>query len=367
VSARIAILGAGAGGSAAAVEFSQRGYDVRMWSANPATVGGFRDLGGIGFDGVLGAGIVEDTLITTDLSATLTGADAALVCLPALAHDSVGAALATCETALPPIILHPGHTGGALHLQAILNAAGASVPPIAELSTLAYVARKSGPGNVTVRGVARHLWAACLPGGEEALAIARELYPQTEPARDVLATGLANPNLILHPPGAVLSAAWIEARSGDFRFYVDGMTEGVVRVMSRLDEERLQVAAGFGHELPTLAAEMAAIGTAEPLAAARGDLRGAITGGVSNSHIRAPDSLQHRYFKEDFACGLVPFLTLAEIAEVEVPVAQTLANLADALLGGAVYEQGLGRAALGLTGVDRVGLAMLVNGEQVAR
>ena len=82
---------------------------------------------------------------------------------------------------------------------------------------------------------------------------------------DVLACDLANVNMVLHVPGALLAAAWVEATRGDFTFYVQGMTPGVARVMQSLDEERRAVARAFGHDLPPLVAEMQAIGTVEVL------------------------------------------------------------------------------------------------------
>ncbi|MEZ5124417.1 MAG: hypothetical protein R2736_23095 [Solirubrobacterales bacterium] len=93
-------------------------------------------------------------------------------------------------------MLNPGHTGGALHLAARL---GAAAPPLAELSTLTYVARKPQGDRVRISGVAGRVRAACLPGGEAALDLACELYPCAVRERDVLATGLANVNLVLHP------------------------------------------------------------------------------------------------------------------------------------------------------------------------
>ena len=80
----------------------------------------------------------------------------------------------------------------------------------------------------------------------------------------MIASSLANVNLGAAHPGAVLAAAWVEATRGDFRFYVDAMTPGVAGSIEALDRERLAVAAAFGHALPTLTDEMAAIGTAEP-------------------------------------------------------------------------------------------------------
>ena len=70
--------------------------------------------------------------------------------------------------------------------------------------------------------------------------------------------------MVLHCPGAVLGAAWVEAKRGDFTFYVEGMTAGVARVMAKLDAERQAVAAAFGHALHSLVEEMQAIGTVPP-------------------------------------------------------------------------------------------------------
>src|ERR1019366_4116556 len=102
--------------------------------------------------------------------------------------------------------------------------------------------------------------------------------------------------MVLHVPGAVLGAAWVEATRGDFTFYVQGMTKGVARVMQALDDERGAVARAFGHELPSVVAEMQAIGTAESSIRDAGDLVAAIASGEANRRIKAPDSLEHRYY-----------------------------------------------------------------------
>jgi opine dehydrogenase len=280
--------------------------------------------------------------------------------MPSTGHGNVARALA--GLAPPPLVLNPGQTGSALGVRAVFEQLGAKSPELAELSTLAYVARLYSPGCVTVTGAAGHVRAACLPGGDAALEAARELFPAVDPAPDVLATALANPNLVLHPPGAVLGAAWVEATSGAFRFYADGVTPGVARVMTALDGERLAVARAFGHELPALVQEMALIGTADADAAARGDLREAVTNGEANREIQAPDSLEHRYYREDFGFGVVPFLALADVAGVATPVARALLELASSLLGADLAATGLDAPRMGIAGLDADGLKLLVRG-----
>ena len=189
----------------------------------------------------------------------------------------------------------------------------------------------------------------------------------------MLASSLANVNLVLHPPGALLGAAWVESTGGAFTFYVDAMTDGTGRVIDVLDAERRAVAAGFGHDLPSLTSEMALIGTVPPDLAAPGDTvrpvstAAAIRAGEANKSIGAPDSLAHRYYREDFPYAVRPFQVLARIAEVPTPLADALATVARALLGpGAIgcgpdaNGRGLDADGLGIAGLDRDGLLELV-------
>lgn len=357
----VCVIGAGAGGAAAVVELTLAGHEVRWWNRNPATIAPFHEAGGVRYEGAFGQGVVAPAQFAGALEEALAGAEVAMVCLPSLAHELVARALADAGIGCP-LILNPGHTGGALHVAALLRASGATVPPLAELSTLTYVARKPAADTVRITGVAGRVWAGALPGGEEALALLGTLYPAAAAARDVLASSLANVNLVLHTPGAIMSAAWAEATGGDFRFYVDAMTPGVAHVIEVLDRERLAVAAAFGHELPPLIEEMAAIGTVSAQDAAAGDLRAAIAGGEANRSIRAPDSLSHRYYTEDFGYGLVPLIELAGLAGVEVPLARALTAVAGAALGQDLLVTGLNAERLGIAGLDRHGLLALVRG-----
>jgi opine dehydrogenase len=357
---RVAVLGAGAGGLSCAVELTQRGHRVRLWNRNPVTVAPFRS-GLIRHCGVLGDGSVTVEAVTTDLTEAMTGADVAVVCLPALGHEAVFAGLAAAGCAIP-VVLNPGHTGGALHLRQVLASAGVPLPPVAELSTLTYVARRHDE-QVRITGRARRVRCGALPGGDAAAAAATALFGEViDRVPDVLASSLANVNLVLHPPGAILGAAWTEATSGTFTFYVDAMTEGVGRVIDVLDAERRAVAARFGHDLPALTGEMALVGTVPPELADAGDTAAAIRAGEANKSIGAPDSLAHRYFREDFPYAVRPFQALARIAAVPTPLADALATVAGALLGPDVMRQGLDADGLGLAGLDRDEVLELVRG-----
>lgn len=356
---KVVVVGAGAGGAAAVAQLTGAGHDVRLWARSAQTLAPFIERGGIEFEGVLGSGLAKPSAISTDLGASLRGADCVLICLPTSAHADVAAALHDVG-AVVPVVLNPGHTGGALEFATRFRTLGGTSPPICELSTLTYVARKYEPHRVTITGVASQVRAACLPGGETAMLAAEELFRSVRRQRDVLACDLANVNMVLHSPGAVLAASWIEATGGDFTFYVQGMTPGVARVMAALDAERRAVAASFGHDLPSLTYEMQLIGTIETSWANLDDFAGAIASGAANRLIKAPDSLRHRYYVEDFGHGLLPFVELAKIAEVPVPVASSLLLIAQTLLGADLRTTGRTAERMGISGATRDALLKFV-------
>jgi opine dehydrogenase len=350
----IAVLGAGAGGTAAVAELVSAGHDVALWARSEKTLAPFKAVGGVAYEGVLGEGIAKPRSITSDLSAALSGADAALICLPTTAHGQLARSLAELSTNIP-VVLNPGHTGGALEFAHVFHSLGAKPPPIAEFHTLTYVARKYAPERVTITGAAQFLRLGALPDGEAAAAIAEAMFPKAKRMRDVLACDLANLNMVLHVPGAVLGSAWVEATGGDFTFYVQGMTTGVARVLKALDDERRAVAKAFGHDLPSVTAEMQMVGTVE-LSADADDMAAAIASGSANRKIKAPNSLTHRYYAEDFGHGLLPFIALAEVAKVQTPVASSLLRVGQTLLGDDLLAHGRTAARMGIEGLDRDGL-----------
>jgi opine dehydrogenase len=361
----VAVLGGGAGGAAAVAELLAAGHRVSFWSRSPQTLASFQEQGGVAYDGVLGRGLARPNLITSDIDATLRGAEVVLICLPTFAHRDMARQLAMAEARMP-VILNPGHTGGALEFRHGFHMIGAQPPPIAEFSTLTYVARKYAPGCVTITGVAKSVRLGGLPAGEAAVEAAAALFRSAKRARDVLACDLANVNMILHVPGAVLGAAWVEATRGNFTFYVEGMTPGVARLMRALDDERRAVGRAFGHDLPSIAAEMQAIGTVEASVRDLDDLVGAVASGEANRVIKAPSSLGHRYYREDFGYGLLPFTQLAAIAEVDVPVAKSLLRIGETLLGVDLAAQGRTAERMGIAGLDRNGLLGLVGAKRDA-
>ncbi len=357
---KVAILGAGAGGLSAVVELTLAGFECTLWNRGKSAINDIIKSGKICYKGVLGQGEISPSLATLNMKIALKGVDAVLVVLPTIAHSFIAKEL--CQFGWSgPIILNPGHTGGALEFLNIYKKNWKSLPPLVEFSTLTYVARKLESNYVNITGKAKSVRAAALPSGELALKIAKELYNEIHIVPDVLYSSLCNVNLVLHPPGSILGASWVEATDGNFTFYRDGLTEGVSKVMGLLDLERIAVAQQFGHEIPSLVEEMVRIGTVEETDKKK-SLRQAISNGKSNASIMAPNSLQHRYYREDFGHGLLPFIELAKCAGIEVPTARALFEMGYFLIGEELLKNGRDSNALGIRDLGKKEIINIVRG-----
>ena len=124
---KVAVVGAGAGGAAAVAELVAAGHEVGLWSRSPETLAAFQGQGGVCYEGVLGSGLARPKLMTSDLPEAIDAADVILVCLPTFAHADIARALAHAGTKVP-VVLNPGHTGGALEFQHAFHALGAKPP-----------------------------------------------------------------------------------------------------------------------------------------------------------------------------------------------------------------------------------------------
>lgn len=348
----VLILGGGNGGFALAVDLCLQGKSVMLWTRSRKTLGVLEDDPKIFYSGVLGEGGVTLAAAGTDLEELVPAAEAIVVALPATAHREVAEALAPHLSDPVPILLNPGGAFGALAFAQALRAAGHTGPlAIAETATLTHIARKLGPRAVRITSRLRELPAAAFPGraGEE-LVRRFDFLPMLRPVEHILVTAFANVNAVLHPPGMVLAAGWIEATGGDFYFYRDLAVPSVARLLARLDEERLAVAARYGIVLPSFVAYFAALGSTSPEAAEANDYLRALRDSHPNHGLRAPPDLAHRYITEDIPLGLVPWRDLARLAGVSTPVMAAIITLLSAATGRDLEAEGRTLDRLGLAG-----------------
>ncbi len=329
---KIAVLGAGAGGTAVAFDCASYGHEVRLFDFpqfpdNIATIdrqGGIHAEGGLsGFATVASAG--------HDVEEALSDAELIYVVGPAFSTTPFGEAVAGQLSAGQTVIVTPGSCGGAL---AFKKAAGLALEDdsvrVAETHTLHYAVRLTQPGRIRVflKLKAGNLLAA-LPSRhtQEVMALIADVYPTMEPAKNVIQTSLQNANPVIHPAVTLANAARIERTGGDFLFYEEGVGDATGRLIEAVDQERIAIGAKLGLEVvsdPAMGIRQGYM-LADNYGAAYREAPGFLG-------IGAQPQLDHRYLHEDVGYGLVFMSRLARQVGVETPTIDAIIQVTSVLM-----------------------------------
>ncbi|MBI2358729.1 MAG: NAD/NADP octopine/nopaline dehydrogenase family protein [Deltaproteobacteria bacterium] len=351
---RIAVLGAGNGGCAAAADLTMRGYEVRLYTRSHKTLEPISERGGIE---IIEGGRQEfaaPSLLTTKIAEAVDGADLIVIAAPSVAHESFGGELAGLLNDDQILMLNPGHTGGSLHMANVLRKSGLKARlRLCETVTLTYICRLIGPARVEVYRRTAHLRCAAFPAGatEELVGEIVKVYPNVVAAKNVMETGLANINAVMHPAGMVGNAGWIEKTSGAFYFYREGISPAVANVIAAVDRERLQIVKRLGLPPLSFVEIFFEAGLTSEAARASGSVFRATQESAPNRTIKSPAKLDHRYLNEDVGYGLVPMAEIGKLCGVQTPVVDALITLASEMNGVPYREQGLTLAKMGLSGI----------------
>ena len=349
----VAVIGAGNVGCALAADLALRGVEVRLFNRSPGRLAAIRDAGGITVTGEI-EGFARLSLVTGSLEQAVDGATVVAVTVPTASLPAYAAALARATREEQLIWLNPGHSGGALYLAAELARAGrGGGRTICQLTTASHISRLAGPATVRVLLRSRASVAA-LPAShlQECHRRLDALLPgQFGRAESVLEADLANLNAILHPPGMVCNAGWIEA------------TAGQVRLLRR--RQRARGRPGHGRDRPRAPGTgprtlgVRAVPFAElfhqlGFTTSQGLHGGGAYHAIQRSElirpIQSPPQLDHRYLHEDVGWGLVPWMHLAAAAGSPAPTITALTHLAGVINGIDYPREGLTLERMGLAG-----------------
>ena len=309
---------------------------------------GIHARGGLEVSGIA-SGFAPVERATTDLAEAVEGA--ALIAVTTLSNDhgAVARQLAPLLRDGQVVCLIPGYVGGALEFRRALAAGGCrATVQLGEMDNFPFTGAVLGPAAVRVASLKRQLQVAALPAidGAAVVEVVRRVLPTATLARNVLQTGLATMNPVLHVPGMLGNQGRLDVGER-FQFYGAGITPSVARVVEALDAERVGLARAFGVEVPTVRGWLARTYGLEgpelyPL--------------IQRLHHEvfkdspAPAALDARYVTEDVPYGLVPIAELGRLAGVPTPVAHALTVLASAALGRDFAGEGRTLARMGLEG-----------------
>jgi opine dehydrogenase len=349
----VAVIGAGNVGCALAGDLALRGFEVRLYNRSPARLDAIRAAGGISVCGEI-EGFAAPGLVTGSLAEAIEGAEVVAVTVPTASLPAYALALVNATTPAQLIWLNPGHTGGALYLAAELGRAGGpGERTICQLTTASHISRLTGPATVRVFLRARASVAA-LPARDvdECRHRLDALLPgRFGRAESILEADLANINAILHPPGMVCNAGWIEATAGNFGFYAEGNGRAVARVMDAIDRERLALARRLGVRATPFTNLFHQLGFTPGEEPRGSGAYHAIQRSELIRPIQSPPKLDHRYLHEDVGWGLVPWMHLAAAAHSPAPTITSLVHLAGMINGVDYAREGLTLERMGLAGM----------------
>ena len=361
---KIAILGAGNGGCAAAADLTLRGFQVRLFSRSESTT---VRLGKLGEIEIVEAGQSKKAapfFISPHLPPVVQGVDLIVITTPAVGHEYLAKGMANYLTDGQKILLNPGHTGGALHFANVLRQAGCLADvQLCETVTLTYICRMPQFGRVEVYRRTTNLRCAAFPAQHTAHLVAeiQQVFPNVVPAANVLETGFSNINAIMHPAGMLGNTGWIEKTGGEFLWYREGVTPSIGAWIDAVDRERLEMVRLLGLAPLRFVDIFHQAGLTTAAARDSGSAYQAIHESEANFTIKSPPSLDHRYIREDVGYGLVPMAEIGKLLDVRTPVMDSLITLASAALGVDFRQEGLTLEKLGLAAVSPEHLSTILS------
>jgi opine dehydrogenase len=351
---KVAVLGAGNGGCAAAADLTLRGYEVRLFSRSESTLMPIAKRGGIDLVEDGAEKFAAPFFVGPDLPPAVNGADLIIIAAPSVAHEYLAKSLARQLVDGQRVLLNPGHTGGSLHFAHMLRGFGCRAKiKLCETVTLTYICRMPQPARVEIYRRTTNLRCAAFPGKESAELVKEieKIYPNVVLAENVLETGLLNINAIMHPAGMLGNAGWIEKSGGDFYYYREGITPSIAAWIEAVDRERLEIVKRLGLKPLRFVDIFYQAGLTSEEARASGSIYRAIHESEPNRTIKSPATLDHRYIKEDVGYGLVPMAEIGRLLGVETPVIDALIRLASVISRTDYRTDGLTLDKMGLAQV----------------
>lgn len=237
--------------------------------------------------------------IYTDLSLALDGVDLVLITTPSWAHLEIFSQL---EEA--------GYEGDVL----VYNGNWASLSyrlsgAYGETSSQPFIANFDGE-RLHIATIKEQVDLATL--GAFPLEKLQGILPKMILRDSLLEVSLRSTNPLIHVPLALSQLAFIE-EGKEFLFYKEGATKSNTKLVLALDRERLRLGQQLGYTLPSVLELINSFFTDK-----KETLLEALKENPVYAKVKAPKSLDHRYFTEDIPYGLAPLVRIGELIGVDM-------------------------------------------------
>lgn len=343
---KVSVLGAGNGGYALAFHLVQLGHEVLFFESdefkeaiepvqNAGCINALKECQGSTGE-IHGVSKIAKT--TTDIKEAMEFGNVAMLIIPSFGQGLVFEAALPYLTKDHIFISLPGNFAFLDYIKVMQKKSYTNdylnIPfTLVETSSIPYACRKVDGNNVFVNGTKKMMHVGVYPSSRTQATVEKikSLFSlNLIPNKNVIHTGLNNLNFLLHPVISLQNAGWIETKKGDFLFYNEGASPGVLRYLDALDQERLAIGKSFGFDMDNLLTVWSGwYGDTKSKT-----LEELIENAYFYSAIKAPPTLKNRYITEDINYVLAPIATyLAKKANIETPVAQALMTSAHVMTG----------------------------------
>jgi opine dehydrogenase len=230
---------------------------------------------------------------------------------------------------------------------------------LGEAATLPYCCRRlEGPGTVNIHRIdGPRNQVAALPASRTPalMAALRGVYDTVVPARSILEPALYNPNIIVHPAGALFNMGRIEHSKGEFWMYKEGITPSVKKIINGMDRERQAIMTALGYKPMTYEQVFT-------------DLFNVSVAEFAVASSQGPFSMQDRYVTEDVPMGVTLTASLGRRLGVPTPTYDSIIHIASLVNETEYYKTGRNLANLGLDGLTAAQLnAYVMTGRRPTR
>lgn len=334
--ARVGIVGSGNSARALAAYLSSQGHKVSMLVRDLTRLPGISESLNVRASGKI-EGRFNLQQVATEPAVLLAQVDVVFIATLTTAYVEVAQKLAPFLESHHKVVLFSGKLGGALLFSRALTLAGGPNIPVLETDSL-FACRVQDDESIWIRGFKR--WT--LFSGTSRSVTAKEgdtvtrFFPDLEAATNVIQRGLTDFGALAHAPVVLANMNAID-RQESFLFYYKGLTSRTVAILERIEEEFNLVAAAYGASL---------IPMKELLNRYYGcdtsSLHQAMQTVPNYRYSQSPSSLDHRFLVEDVTATLIPLQQFARLANVAIPVVDSVVTLAGVLT--AIDFQGTGRS-----------------------
>lgn len=340
---KIAVIGGGNGGYAAAADLTNNGHEIYFWQRSKNNSKELiKNKNIIIMQDQNGKKNIKIHKICKSLVTAIRQTEIIVILLPAYTHKYLAKKISPYLQDNQIIFLPPGTFGSWMFLKQTQN----KTISFAESGTLPYLTRKKNSNTVAITTRASRLPTGIYSNTNHKAVIKKlkNIYSSIIYCGDILSAALMNAGPIIHPPLIILNAAPLE-HFNKWDIHNEGTQKSVHKVMFKLDEERIKIRKRLGYGAPHFPIKDHYANKGKKWM--YGNL--AHDKLVTSKDWREDINLySHRYIIEDIKEGLVFMHSIGKKLNINTPVTSGILNIASAFTGSDLKKNGRNLNNLGI-------------------